>query len=141
MRAAPARPCAPGFLLEESVWQGDEVRSGIKNPRVRTDRVGSRYQGASEANTSEPPYLSEVDGRRWFSSGLPEEKRTLRSRIADLIWLLLFPLFFMLCVAAVLAVGAALNGILDWLPAFLFVLAASAAGTAYIVAGRRLGLA
>jgi hypothetical protein len=117
------------------------MRIGMTNPRVRTDRVGSRYQGASETTTSEPPYLSEVDGRRWLSSGLPEEKRTLRSQITDFVWLLIFPLFFTLCVAAVLAVGAALNGILDWLSALLFVLAASAAGAAYIVAGRRLGLA
>jgi hypothetical protein len=113
----------------------------MRNTRTRTDRVGSRYFTGSGASTSEPPYVSEADGRRWLSSGLPEEKNALRSRIIDLIWLLLFPLFFALCVSAVFAVGAAFNGLLDWPTALLVLVAASAAGGAYIVAGRRLELA
>ena len=109
------------------------------NPKKRTDRVGSRFHTASNIDQLEPPYVSEKEGSRRLSSGVPFGAETpFRERLLDLSWFILFPFVGALCFAAIWALGLAGQDMLDW-PVAGAVSAAAFLGTAaYIMAGRRL---
>lgn len=106
------------------------------NPQKRTDRVGSRFHTASNIDPMEPPYVSEKEGSRWFSSGIPfEEESSLKERLLDLSWYILFPFVGALCFAAVWTLGLASQDMLDWYTAGAVSIAACVGFAAYIFAG------
>jgi hypothetical protein len=111
------------------------------NPHKRTDRIGSRFHTASNINQVDPPYVSETEGSKWLSSGVPfEEVSSLKERFFDLSWFILFPFVGALCFAAIWTLGLASQNMLDWFTAGAVSIAACAGLAAYIIAGRRLDL-
>ena len=111
------------------------------NPQKRTDRVGSRFHTASNINQAEPPYVSEREGTKWLSSGVPYEDRTpLKERLLDIMWFVSSPFVVALCFAAIWMLGLASNDMTDWPTAGAFTITACIGLTGFIIAGRRLGL-
>ena len=111
------------------------------NPHKRTDRVGSRFHTASNVSQAEPPYVSEKEGTKWLSSGIPfEEKSPLRERLLVLLWFISFPFVAALCFGAIWMLGLASNDMTDWGTAGAFTVIASLGLIGYIIAGRKLYL-
>ena len=111
------------------------------NPQKRTDRIGSRFHTASNVNQAEPPYVSEKEGSKWFSSGTPfEAESSLKERLLDVSWYMMLPFVGALCYAAVWTLGLASQDMLDWFTAGAVSIAAFVGFAAYIIAGRRLDI-
>jgi len=111
------------------------------NPQKRTDRLGSRFHTASNINQVEPPYVSEKEGSKWFSSGIPfEAESSLKGHLLDLSWYILLPFVGALCFAAVWTLGLASQDMLDWFTAGAVSIAACVGLIAYLIAGRRLDI-
>lgn len=111
------------------------------NPHKRTDRVGSRFHTASNVSLAEPPYVSEKEGTRRLSSGIPfEDKSPLRERLLDILWFILFPFVGALCFAAIWMLGLASNDEIGWGAAGAFAVVACLGLIGYIIAGRKLSL-
>lgn len=89
----------------------------------------------------EPPYVSEKEGSRWFSSGAPfGGEGSVKERLLDLSWFILFPFVGALCFAAIWALGLASQEMLGWYTAGAVSIATCVGLAAYIIAGRKLDL-